>query len=176
MKRFISIFFMVMIAFLLQTTILQWIRLLNVIPNLFVVLTATAGFMYGRKFGVYTGFLCGVIIDLMYKEVIGICIFIFVVVGYLNGAANKLYFEDDLSIPLAAIAISDLLYGLLYYICMFLMRGRFQIFSYLMDFMIPEAMYTVLFGIFIYKFMHWLEGKLYPPEEVTFESEQDLLL
>ena len=174
MKRYICMFFMIIAGFLLQTTIFPHIQLLNVIPNLLIVLTAASGFMQGRKFGLYTGFLCGSLMDLMYNDVIGICIFIFVVVGYVNGIANKLYFEDDLSIPLTAIAISDILYGVLYYICMFLMRGRLNILSYFFNIIIPETIYTIIFGIFIYKFIHWLFGKLYPPEEVSFEQENKL--
>lgn len=173
MKRYICMFFMVIAGFLLQTTIFPHIQLFNIIPNLLVVLTATSGFMYGRKFGLYTGLLCGFIMDFMYNEVIGICIFIFVVIGYVNGIANKLYFEDDLSIPLSAIAISDLLYGILYYICMFMLRGRLNIFSYMVNIMIPEAIYTIIFGIFIYKFVHFLEGKLYPPEEISLDKDKE---
>ena len=114
-------------------------------------------------------------VDCIYGEVIGISIFIFVVVGYINGIANKLYFEDDLSIPLASIAISDLLYGLLYYICMFMLRGRLHFFSYVVEVMIPEAIYTIIVGVFIYKFIHWLDGKLYPPEEVPLDKENKLI-
>ncbi|MBR1743254.1 MAG: rod shape-determining protein MreD [Lachnospiraceae bacterium] len=175
MKRFISMFFLIVIGFLLQTTVFPHIQLLNVIPNLLIVLTAASGFMWGRKFGLFTGFLCGGLMDCMYNDVIGICIFIFVVIGYINGIANKLYFEDDLSIPLAAIAISDLLYGILYYICMFLMRGRLNMISYFLNIMVPEAIYTIIFGIFIYKFIHWLDGKLYPPEEVSLDHEENKL-
>ncbi len=174
MKRYVYMFFMIIVSFLMQTTIFPHIQLLNVIPNLLIVLTATSGFMRGRKFGLFTGFICGSLMDLMYNDVIGICIFIFVVIGYFNGIANKLYFEDDLSIPLTAIAVSDLLYGILFYICMFLMRGRLNFFSYFFTIMIPETIYTIFFGIFIYKFIHWLDGKLYPPEEVSFEQENKL--
>ncbi len=175
MKRYLSMFFMIIIVLILQTTIFPHIRLVGVMPNLFVVLTAASGFMYGRKFGMYTGFLCGFFIDYIYNDVIGISIAIFVIVGYINGIANKLYFEDDLSIPLASIALSDLLYGLLYYICQFMMRGRFHIWTYVLDIMVPEAIYTIIFGVFVYKFMHWLEEKLYPPKEELVHTGDKLI-
>ena len=79
---------------------------------------------------------------------------------------NKLYFKDDLAIPLFALAISDLAYGFLYYVCYFLMRGRLEILVYLIQVMIPEMIYTTVIGIFIYKFMHWLEEKMYPEQEI----------
>lgn len=166
MKRYISMFLMIVVCFVLQTTVFANLKLTNIMPNLLVILTAASGFMYGRKLGIFTGFFCGAFTDLLYGDVIGIGIFIFVLTGYVNGMANKLYFKDDLAVPLMAIASSDLAYGLLFYICNFLMRGRLGILSYVVQVMIPEMIYTVVIGILIYKFMYWLEEKMYPPEEV----------
>lgn len=166
MKRYISMFLMIIVCFVLQTTVFAKLKLTNIMPNLLVILTAASGFMYGRKLGIFSGFFCGVFIDLLYGDVVGISIFIFALIGYMNGAANKLYFKDDLTVPLAAIALSDIIYGILFYICNFLMRGRLDILSYVIHIIIPEMIYTVIIGIIIYKFMHWLEEKMYPPEEV----------
>lgn len=171
MKRYLSMFVMIIVCFLLQTTIFPHLQLLHIMPNLLVVLTAASGFMYGRKFGMFTGFLCGLLSDCIYGDVIGISIMIFVVIGYINGMANKLYFKEDLSIPITAIALSDFVYGALYFICFFLLRGRFTVFQYFAGVMVPEAIYTVILGIVIYKFIYWLEEKLYPPEEVPIKSE-----
>jgi len=171
MKRYLSMFVMVVVCFVFQTAIFPHLQLLHIMPNLLVVLTAASGFMYGRKLGMYTGFLCGIFTDCIYGDVIGISILIFVIIGYINGMVNKLYFEDDLSIPITAIALSDFLYGLLYFTCFFLFRGRFAILRYFAGVMMPEAIYTVILGVFIYKFMYWLEEKLYPPEEVPLKAE-----
>lgn len=166
MKRYISMLLLTIVCFLLQTSVCPYSKLTNVMPNLLVVITSAAGFMYGRKLGLFTGFFCGGLIDLVYSSVVGVSIFIYVLIGYGNGMINKLYFKDDLTIPLFALAVSDLAYGFLYYICYFLMRGRLEVLGYLMQVMIPEMIYTTVIGIFIYKFMHWLEEKMYPEQEI----------
>ncbi|MCD7825768.1 MAG: rod shape-determining protein MreD [Clostridiaceae bacterium] len=166
MKRYLSMFLLIVLCFVAQTSIFPHLALTNIIPNLMVVLTAVSGFMHGRKFGMYSGFVCGVLVDFMYSDVIGVSLFIFVLIGYLNGVFNKLYFKDDLSIPLFAIAFSDIIYGLLYYICNFLLRGRFQILYYIKSIMIPEMIYTILTGIVLYHLIHWIEDRLYPPQDV----------
>lgn len=171
MKRYISMFIMIIICFLLQTTLFPNLQLIHIMPNLLVVLTAASGFMYGRKFGMFTGFFCGIFTDCMYGDVIGICIFIYVIIGYFNGMTNKLYFKEDMAIPVLTIALSDLAYGLLYFVCFFLLRGRFTIISYFVNIIVPEMIYTVVLGIVIYKFLQWLEEKLYPPEEVPLEKD-----
>ncbi|MDD7403070.1 MAG: rod shape-determining protein MreD [Butyribacter sp.] len=170
MKRYISMFFIIIVGFLMQTSIFPNFQLINIMPNILVILTAASGFMFGRKVGIFSGFLCGALMDLMYGSVVGVGIFIYVLIGYVNGIANKLYFKDDLSIPLFAIAISDFGYGIMYYICYFLLRGRTDIFSYLIDIIIPEMIYTTLLGVLVYKFIHWLDDKMYPEEEVPLKK------
>ena len=83
-----------------------------------------------------------------------------------NIDGDKLYFKDDFAMPLFSLALSDFLYGLLYYTCYFLMRGRLAIFSYIAQIIVPEMIYTIAMGIIIYKFMHWLEEKMYPEQEI----------
>lgn len=170
MKRCISLTLLIIICFVLQTSVFTHIRLSHIMPNLLVILTSAAGFMYGRKYGMFVGIICGLLIDLIYGEIIGVSIFIFVIIGYVNGLSNKLYFKDDLSIPLFAVAVSDLLYGLLYYICHYLLRGRFDILFYIIHIMIPEMIYTVAVGIIIYKVLQWLEDRLYPEQEVPLSK------
>lgn len=166
MKRYISLTVLIIVCFVLQTSIFPHLKLSNIMPNLLVVLVSAAGFMYGRKHGMFAGIICGLLVDLMYGEIIGVSIFMFVIIGYANGLANKLYFKDDLSIPLCAVALSDLLYGLLYYICNYLLRGRFDVLFYIIHIMIPEMIYTAAVGIIIYKLLRWIEDRLYPVQEV----------
>lgn len=173
-KRYVSILIMIIICFLLQTTVLPHFRLTNVMPNLLIIMTSASGFMFGRRYGMFAGFLCGALVDLIYGDVVGVCIFIFVLIGFINGLANKYYFKDDLSIPLFAMGISDVIYSLLYFICNFLLRGRLDFLTYGRDIMIPEMIYTILFGVILYKFLYWLNEKLYPPEEVPLRMNDKL--
>lgn len=170
MKRYISIFLLNLICFVLQSTVFQKLQLANVAPNLLIIITAASGLMYGRKTGMFSGVLGGLFVDTMYNSVIGIDILIYAFIGYVNGMANKLYFKEDYYIPLISIAVSDLAYGILYYICHFLLRGRLDMPYYLGHIMIPETIYTVIVGIVIYRFMRWLEEKLNPEEEVSLKE------
>ena len=96
-KRYLSIFFMIVFCFLMQTTVLSHFKLTNIIPNLLVIMTSASGFMFGRRYGMFAGVICGGLMDLIYGDVVGVCIFIFVLIGFFNGLANKYYFKDDLS-------------------------------------------------------------------------------
>ena len=170
MKRYISLFIMVIICFLLQTTIFQHFKLANVSPNLLVALTAASGIMFGRKAGMFTGFMSGILIDFIYCSIIGVNILIFVLIAYLNGTANRIYYKDDLSMPLFFIGISDLIYGILYFLFYFLLKGRLHFLFYLQSIILPGLIYTLLVSIVVYKFMHWLDEKMYPPVEIPLDQ------
>lgn len=170
MKRYISMFLLIIICFLLQTTLFQKIKLANVSPDLLVVLVSAAGVMYGRGLGMYSGVLSGILCDFIYSDIIGLYILIYAVTGYVSGAANKLYYKDDMAIPVLVIAASDLLTNFMFYIICFLLRGRLDIFVYMRNIILPELVYTIIAGILLYKMLHWLEDKMYPPVEVPLEK------
>ena len=58
------------------------------------------------------------------------------------------------------VAAGDLIYGLAVYGFQFLMRGRIEIFFYLRRIIIPEAIYTVLITVILYKLLFILNKKL----------------
>ena len=73
------------ILFLLQTTLFDALSIGNVVPNLMVVITSAAGLLYGEKAGMFSGVVSGMLIDFMYSDTIGLCIFIYALIGFLNG-------------------------------------------------------------------------------------------
>ncbi len=170
MKRYISMFLLIIICFLLQTTLFQKVKLANVSPDLLVVLVSAAGVMYGRGLGMYSGVISGLLCDFMYSDIIGLYILIYVIAGYISGAAHKLYLKDDMVIPLFIIAASDLFTNFMFYVICFLLRGRLDIFVYMRNIILPELVYTVFAGVLLYKMLFWLEEKMYPPVEIPLEN------
>jgi rod shape-determining protein MreD len=61
---------------------------------------------------------------MMFSSIIGVNIFIYAVIGFIIGMTNKMYIEDDLIFPTMTIAIGDIIYGVLFYVLKFLLRGR----------------------------------------------------
>ena len=127
MKRFIVSILLIVICFLLQTTVFKGLAFGGIVPNLLIVLTASFGFMRGESTGLLIGFFSGLLADIFFGNVLGLNAMIYMYIGYTNGKFNRLFFPDDIKLPLLLIFLSDLAYGLLYYITLFLMRSRFQI-------------------------------------------------
>lgn len=160
MKRIVSIILVIIICFVLQTTIFQTLSLADVSPNLLLIVTVAYGYMSGEKEGIWVGLICGLLMDLFFGSVVGLYALFLMIIGFLNGILNKIYYTDDLIIPLVIISVSDLLYDFFYYVVEFLLRGRLNFLFYVRRIIIPEMVYTVLISVVLYKLLHTLNGYL----------------
>lgn len=106
--------------------------------------------MRGEKTGLIIGFFCGLLADIFFGNVIGLNAMIYMYIGYANGKFHQIFFPDDIKLPLFLILASDLAYGFLYYVTLFLMRCRFQIGFYFLHIILPEAVYTILITLLLY--------------------------
>ena len=165
MRRFIVSFLLVISCFVLQSTVFKSIAFGGIIPNLMIVLTASFGFMRGEKAGILFGFFCGLLADIFFGSVIGLYAMIYMYIGYANGKFNMIFYPEDIKLPLALIFVSDMAYGLLSYIILFLMRGRFHYTYYLIHIILPEMVYTIVVTLIFYPFLLWINKKLEDREQ-----------
>ncbi len=150
MRRKITVLLMIILCFLLQNTLFSTLAFANISPNLLVVLVSSFGFMRGRREGMWIGFICGLLLDIFFGNVIGFYALVYMYTGYINGLFRKRFYPDDVKLPMILIAASDLSCNLLVYFFLFLMRGDFRFGYYLLHIMIPELVYTILVTIFLY--------------------------
>lgn len=165
MKRFIVTVLEILICFLLQTTVFQWVALAHVTPNLLLILTVAAGLMRGRTEGLTVGFVCGILIDFCYGNVLGLYALIYMLIGYLNGYSHRIFVKDDLTIPILLVGVSQFVYFFLYYIFEFLLKGKLNLLFYLVRIGLPEIIYTVVISIVLYKLLNIINTRLDWKEE-----------
>lgn len=152
-KKWTSTVLFLILCFLLQTTLMQKLKLAGVIPNLLLILTVSTGYLRGCKDGLITGMLCGILSDMVFGSVIGLHALFYLLIGYLNGYGNNIYFGNNFSVPLLLVGISDIVYGLMYYVFEFLLRGRLWFVYYLKAVILPEAVYSMLVAIILFKLL-----------------------
>lgn len=156
-KRKIVSVLIILIAFVLQTTVFQALKLADVVPNLLLILTVCYGYLRGRTSGLVTGFFCGLMLDMQFGTVIGLYAFICMTIGFVIGFCQKIYFTDSLLLPALLIFGSDFVYGIYVYVTEFLVRARTHFVFYFLHRILPEMVYTVLVGILVYRFIAMLE-------------------
>ncbi len=153
MKRCITIGIIIVICFLLQCTVFHYIELAGVVPNLLLIVTMSFGLMRGRREGLLVGFFSGLLIDIFFGSVLGPYAFIYMTLGYGNGFFHRIYYVEDVLLPMIMITLNDFIYNIIIYIVFFLMRNRLDFLGYLKDVMLPEMIYTILITLFFYKIL-----------------------
>ncbi len=159
LKVIISAFF-VIISFLLQGTLFRAISLGNIVPNLMIIVTASYGFMRGRKNGLLIGFFSGLLMDVFLGSILGYYALIYMYIGYFNGIFRKAFFPEDIKLPLLLISGSDFIYNMVCYILSFLLKGRLNFGYYFLNIMIPELIYTIVITCLFYPILLKIEGRL----------------
>lgn len=152
-------------AFLLQSTVFNRLTFADIRPNLMIIVTASFGFMRGQREGMGVGFICGLLVDGFWGDILGFYALIYTVIGYLNGTFHRIFYDDDIKLPLALIGASDLAYSLAVYICLFMLQGEF-IFSYFLGHvMLPELVYTILVTLILYQVILYANRRLEAEEQ-----------
>lgn len=81
-------------------------------------------------------------------------------IGFLNGKFSRIFYPEDIKLPIALIITSDLSYGVICYILQFMLRSRFQFGYYFSHVILPEVLYTIVATMFLYPLILKVNGKL----------------
>ncbi|MCM1118326.1 MAG: rod shape-determining protein MreD [bacterium] len=160
MLRKITVAFLILVCFLLQTTLFQSLTFAGIAPNLLIVLTSAFGFMRGEKEGLLIGFFSGLLCDIFFADILGFYALVYMYIGFLNGKFCKIFYPEDIKLPLALITISDLSFGVICYVLMFLLRGKLDFLFYLRSVILPEAIYTIVVTCILYPLALYVNNRL----------------
>lgn len=165
MKRKIVVAIAIILCFLLQSTLFKALSFASISPNLMIILTASFGFMRGRKEGMLIGFFSGLLLDVFFGSVIGFYALLYMYIGYVNGFFQKIFFPEDIKLPILLISASDIICNLCVYFFQFLFREKFAFSYYLSHIIAPEWVYTIFVMIFQYFILLKVNRKLEAEEK-----------
>ena len=160
MRRKIIVTLIIIVCYLLQTTLFRTLSFASISPNILIVVVSSFGFMRGRKEGMWIGFFCGLLLDIFNGGVLGFYALLYMYVGYANGMFRKLFYPDDIKMPMLLITGSDVAVNLVIYFFMFLFRNRFNLSYYFFKIILPELVYTMIVTIFLYIILLKINQKL----------------
>lgn len=160
MLRKFTVFILILLCFILQSTVFRSLAFAGIVPNLMIILTSAFGFMRGENEGLIIGFFCGLLTDIFYGDILGFYALILMYIGYLNGKFNRIFYPEDIKLPIGLIIVSDLSYGMVCYILMFLLKGKFHFLFYLKNIILPEVVYTIVVTCILYPVVLFINEKL----------------
>ena len=159
-QRKVVTLLLILISAVLQGTLFKALSIGSITPNLLLILTVSFGFMRGKKNGIWIGFFCGILKDLLSDGLLGFYALVYLCIGYAAGCCCKLFYDEELRVPIILMAAGDLVYGGLVYGMQYLMRGRIQFYYYFGRIIIPEMIYTVLMTVLLYRLLFNINKRL----------------
>ena len=159
-RRLLANFILVILSFILQTTVFRVLDFGGISPNLLMIVVASMGFIKGDKAGLLTGFFSGLLVDIFFGTYIGFFALIYMYIGFIVGKFHEVFFSQNIAIPIVFITISDFLFGFICYVLMFLFRTKFNIGYYMITVIIPEMVYTAIVAIFFYPLILMIHNRI----------------
>ena len=165
LKRFVATALILLAAYLLQCTVFSKLELAGIKPNLMIIVTSSFGFMRGSREGMLVGFFSGLLIDIQFGDMIGFYALIYLLIGFINGFFEQMYYDEDIKLPLFLIILSEFIYGIVIYLLMFMLRSDFDFLFYLNSIIVPELIYTIVVTIVVYPLILLVNNRLEAEEK-----------
>lgn len=116
--RFIAVTGLLIVALVLQSTVLEQVTFLSVTPQLALIVVVSLAYLDGERVGVVTGFAAGLLLDLQLPEqgaIVGITPLIYVLLGYAVGSLRQYSLSESVWAPVLTVtlvsAVSELSYA-----------------------------------------------------------------
>ncbi len=144
-------FLIIIVNFILQCTVFQYVRILGIIPNTTLVIVVCIAILKGRHIGGTLGLVAGLLQDIMFSSTIGTNALVLFFIGYLVGMADQKIYKDSLLVPFIFTIISTLGYHSLYYVLMFFLGNTVRFTYFFKRVILIEMLFNSILAIPIYK-------------------------
>lgn len=150
---YISLIFVFIFIYLLQSLFFVNFTIAGVQPNIIVILVLFIGLFMGRSRGIIYGIIYGILMDLWIGKNIGITSICLAIVGVIGGAFDKNFSKDSRIVILLIGAFCTLIYEVLLYIFQIIFFDvSAEIFPFL-KILVIEIIYNILIITIIYPIM-----------------------
>lgn len=152
----------VLLIVLLQTTLLDYIKVYNVKPNLILIFIVSVALLRGNLEGAIIGFSAGLMHDLATGKVLGFYALLGLYLGLIVGSINKRFYRENIFVVIFFTFISTIAYEVTVFFLGIFIRGNFTIVYPLKEIILPEAIYNSVVAVFVYLFAikidDWVES------------------
>lgn len=120
--KFRWLFLIILINFILQSTIFQAIKISDISANFTLVLVIVITIVYGIESGLFTAIIAGLFLDVFLSMAIGLNLFILVIIAVLISFVARPLFTGNKLTLIFMTAISTTLYHLIYFFFMYFLN------------------------------------------------------
>ncbi len=145
---------MLLLIFVLQSTLFRRIEIRGIVPNLIIITIVSFALLRGRIDGAIAGAILGLLQDIYFGNVIGFYAGLYMYLGFFTGFLYNNFYKDSLLVPIGIFAAGDVLANLIVFFFTFMFRGKLQLHVYIGNIIIPELIFTVFAGFLLYRLLY----------------------
>lgn len=153
------------VNFIVQSTVLQLIEIRGVIPDTMVIIIVSYALLRGQAAGTAVGFAAGMIYDIFFGNSIGFYAVLGMLIGYFCGICHRNFYRENYVLPVTLSALSCTIMGFIIFVTGFLLKNDYNIFYFLISVIIPQAVYTGIAAIVVYRILYSINNRIEKKEK-----------
>ena len=151
---------LIVLNFVLQSSVLGAVAFLGATPNTAIIFIVSYGILRGDVEGAIFGLFAGLVQDVFAAPFIGLYALLGLLIGYAAGKPFKDFFRENYFLPLVPVVIAVLAHQLLFYFTSFLFRGNFEFWFYLRTIILPTTVYTAILAVPLYSLLFFINARV----------------
>ena len=160
MVRILIFGLLLIVNFILQSTVFSYIEIWQVAPNTALLIVVSYAMLRGDIEGAIIGFAAGLILDVMFGNIIGLYALLYAITGFLCGKPFKDFVRENYLLPVVLALVASLALETTAFGVHFVLRGNPYFMKYLQERIIPATVYTVLLMFPVYYLVYRLNARL----------------
>lgn len=160
MKKITLMISIIVINFILQTSLFGFFGFLNVVPNLSLVILVILAMISDGLTGGVLGFITGILYDAMLYDIFGIYTLIYFLIGAIIGSFSDEMLRENFLAYSVVTGISTGFMHLLLYLILFFLRYRVKLATINLPAIFLEILINTIIVVFLRRFIIYLFEKL----------------
>lgn len=112
-------FIILFLGFVIQSTLFQFISIMDIIPNISLLFLIIFSIQLGEYYGGLLGLFLGILTDVLYLGFFGINTLIYFIIGYILGTFKENVYREDYLTYYSAAAVMSVVYNVIFYFIIF---------------------------------------------------------
>ncbi len=165
MRRIITVFLVLSVNIVFQSTILQNFSINGIIPNTAIIIVVSMALLRGSTEGAACGIAAGFLQDAFFGSSIGYYALLGMLLGFFAGKFNKGFYRENYVLPVIVGIVSTVAYESCIFLTSVLFSGNVMYFYFLLNVILPETVYNAVTTIIIYRILFSINGYLEEKEK-----------
>lgn len=153
----------VLVNFILQTTLCNYLTIQGVFPNTALIIVVSYALLRGSKEGCIIAICSGILFDIFFGTATGYYALLFLLFGFFTGKSQKNFYRENYLLPILFCSVAAGIFEFIHFITEFLLRKDADILFFFVRVLLPNIVYTTVVTVPIYRILfglnEWLELK-----------------